>query len=110
MYYVKYLSNGPQQTPVRGWSFTPDWHRNMMTVDIYDSTVLPNNADFYTSSHEVNHVFTQSGDHPKVYNQSTNLATFGTTSVVKPADTSHTNTKRLDEGQQKKIWASEYAK
>jgi hypothetical protein len=101
VYYVTRLIN-----PVPGISFTPDFYVGMKTPDIYDTTIIPNNAKFYTLSHEVYHLpYTKVG-HP--YPEPNLFAP--TTDVVRFEDTSHLDTKRLNDAQEQVIWNSKYAK
>jgi hypothetical protein len=69
-----------QTVYVRGWAFSSDGYRNMKTVDLNDSIVIPNMGDYYTLAHELYHILGQTGHYQQ--NNPWNLFNSPTTTLL----------------------------
>ena len=103
VYYVKQSKRGATFT--RGSSFPADWYLNMTTADLNDTFIIPNKVNYYSSSHEAYHIFSQITPHAS---DPVNIF-YGTTAIVLGSNAQVTDSRRWSPSQETTMQTSAYA-
>lgn len=95
VYYLTSTSRNGNFT--LGSAFPSDFYRNMTTVDLNDSLIIPNHANFYSLAHEMYHVISQKSNHSL---DPRNLMFGAAPQVLVKSDSAVTDMKRLTTAQE----------
>ncbi len=104
VYYVRsappddWMQNTPSNPHRRGHSFSSNFYKQMKTVDLNDSLILSEMADYYVLAHELYHVLAQEGHSDKTFHW--NVFRASPTQISVTTETKITDSRRLTQAQQ----------